>query len=108
LTDRTPILPRVLAILAAMCLVGAFSLALFYPLTMPLHRVVGQFDQRILASIQEWVRMHWGDGVWSAVFVPVLARPGWLMPLAGALVLAGLALTSATARRVPGSPRWKN
>jgi hypothetical protein len=105
---RAPILPRVLAILAAICLVGAFSLALFYPATMPLQRVVAQFDQQILANIQDWIRSHWGDRVWSIIFVPVLARPGWLMPLAGALVLAGLALTSLTARRVPGSPHWKN
>lgn len=108
MTERTPLLPRVLAVLAAICLVVAFSLALFYPPTMPLQRVVAQFDQQLLASVQGWVRAHWGDGVWSGVFVPLLTRPGWLMPLAGALVLAGLALTTLTARRVPGSPRWKN
>jgi hypothetical protein len=108
LSARAPILPRVLAVLAALCLVGAFTLALFYPPTMPLQRLVAQFDQQILVTAQEWVREHWGDGIWSTIFVPLLARPGWLVPLACALVLAGLALTSLTARRVPGSPRWKN
>ena len=108
MSARPPILPRVLAVLAALCLVGAFSLALIYPPTMPLHRLVAQFDQQRLSALQEWVREHWGEGVWSAVFVPVLVRPGWFMPLAFALVFAGLALTSLSARRVPGSPHWKN
>jgi len=62
LSARPPILPRVLAVLAALCLVGAFALALFYPPTMPLQRLVAQFDQQLLLTAQEWVREHWGDG----------------------------------------------
>ncbi len=108
MTERTPIVPRVLAILAALCLVGAFAVALLYPVTMPLQRLLAQLDQQALVAMQDWVRDHWGDQVWTGLFVPILTRPGWLMPLAGALVLAGLALTTLTARRVPGSPHWKN
>ncbi len=88
--------------------VGAFAAALLYPVTMPLQRLVAQFDQQLLPGMQDWVRDHWGDRIWTALFVPILARPCWLMPLAGSLVLAGVALTMLNARRVPGSSHLKN
>lgn len=108
MSARAPILPRILAILAACCLVGAFALALLYPPTMSLQRLLMQLDQRALIGVQDWVREHWGESMWVAIFVPILARPGWLMPLACSLIFGGLAATSLGGRRMPGSPRWRN
>ena len=97
-----------LAVLAAACVVAAFSLALLYPPTLTLARLISLFNHDIMVAMQDLVRDHVSEWLWREVFIPVLSRPCWLLPLAMGLVLGGAALTAATNRGVSGSPRWRN
>jgi hypothetical protein len=108
LSVRPPLAARGLAILAAACLVGAFALALFFPPETTLQRLVIEIDQAALLSVQDWVGEHWGAWVWANLFEAPLARPAWLLALSAGVILGGLAVTVGMARRVPGSPRWRN
>jgi hypothetical protein len=108
LTPRTLLLTRGLLVLASLCVVGAFALAVLYPPMMRLDRFIAMMDHGLLLRMQDWVRDAWGDWVWQRVFVAVLVRPAWLVPLCLAVVFAGLAVTASTTRRVPGSPHFKN
>lgn len=105
MTEKAPILPRTLAVLAALCLVGAFALAVFYPPHLTLGRLIGQLDHGLLVALQDGVRERIGEWAWQAVLMPTLQRPAWLLPLAAGIVLGGLALTTNSRRRVPGAPR---
>ena len=108
MTKRTILLLRVLAILAALCLLGALGVAVFYPPRLALGRLLGQIDHQALVTLQEWVRDNLGEWTWRALVVPLLVRPAWLLPLMLGIILAGLTLTIGLRRRVPGAPRWRN
>ncbi len=99
---------RVLAVLAALCLVTSFGLATLLPAFTPLARAIAMTDQSVLVGLQDAVRATLSDWTWRSVFLPVLMRPSWLFPLALGLILGGAALTVASRRRLPGSPRWRN
>ena len=108
MTARAPILTRSLLIAASVCVVTAFSLAVLYPPTMRLDRFIAMMDVGFLLRLQDWVRDAMGDWIWQNLFVALLIRPAWLVPLALAIVFAGLAVSANTKRRQPGSPRLKN
>jgi hypothetical protein len=108
LSVRSPIAERVLAVLAAACLVAAFALANFLPVTMPLTRLISMIDHPALLALQDGVRDHVSEWAWQALFLPVLMRPCWLAPLVLGVVLGGAALTVASRRRGTRSPRWRN
>ena len=101
-------LPRLLAILAAICVVGAFALAVLYPPLMTLGRFISQIDHQSLVAAQEWIRDTWGDWVWMRICAPLLARPAWLSPLTLSLIFGGLALTARSVGTAAGSAKWKN
>ena len=105
---RSPIAERVLAVLAAVCLVAAFALANLMPIALPLSALMSMIDHPALLALQDFVRDHISQWVWRAVFLPVLMRPCWLLPLVLGVVLGGAALTVASRRRGARSPRWRN
>jgi hypothetical protein len=108
LKARGPILERVLAVLAAASLVLAFALANLLPVDLSLSRLISMIDHPVLLAMQDGVRDHVSEWVWQAIFLPVLMRPCWLMPLVLGVVLGGAALTVASRRRGSRSPRWRN
>ena len=99
-------LVKVLAVLAAIALVGAFALATMLPPLTSLAELVAMLDNRTLLALPEWVRIHVPEWVWRWLVVPVLMRPVWLPPAALGMVLGGLAITLQKPG-VPKSPRWK-
>lgn len=105
---RDPLLPRIFAILAAICVVGAFAIALLYPPMLTLGRLISQIDHQSLVAAQEWIRDQCGDWTWMNLCVPLLARPAWLLPLTLSLVFGGLALTARSVATAAGSAKWKN
>jgi hypothetical protein len=109
LNRKALIVERVLTVLSAVSLVGAFALCvLLQPLT-PLGRLMSMIDHDFLVALQNGVRAHLSDWVWMNVCVPVLARPCWLPFLGLALIFGGAALTVASRRGgLPGSPHWRN
>jgi len=105
---RSPIAERVLAVLAAGCLVAAFALANLLPVTLPLSRLISMINHPVLLAMQDGVRDHVSEWVWQSLFLPVLMRPCWLLPLVMGVLLGGAALTVVWRRRGARSPRWRN
>ncbi len=108
MTLRAPLLTRGLLVAAALCVVAAFALAVLYPTMMRLDRFIETLDHGVLLRLQDGVRDALGDWAWQNVFVAVLVRPAWLLPLSLAIIFAGLAVSISTAKGLPGAPRWKN
>jgi hypothetical protein len=108
LTAPRHITERLLAVLASVCFVVSFAAAALLPPLLPLSETLAQFDDTLLPRLQVFVRTHVSEWVWRALFLPVLQRPGWLLPLAIGLVLAGLALSAASRSRLPRSPPRRN
>lgn len=86
---------RVLAVLAAICLVGAFALLVMLPPMLSLGECIARLDQAMLVGLQNGVRNHLSEWAWRVVLLPLLARPGWLLPLSLGIVLAGAAVSTA-------------
>jgi len=84
----------VLAVLAAICLIGAFTLLLMLPPMLSLAEEMARVDQMLLVGLQDAVRTHLPDWVWQALVLPLLGRPGWLLPLCLGIVFAGAAVST--------------
>jgi hypothetical protein len=85
----------VLAVLAAMCLIGAFALVVMLPPMLSLSESIARMDHMMLVGLQDLVRNHVSEWAWRALLVPLLARPSWLLPLSAGIVLGGAAVTIA-------------
>jgi hypothetical protein len=105
---RSPLAERILAVLAAAFLVLAFALANLFPATMPLNELIAMIDHPLLLGLQGAVRDHASVWVWQSLFLPVLLRPAWLLPVGIGVILGGASLTVASRRRGSRSPRWRN
>ncbi|MGC8469462.1 MAG: hypothetical protein ACP5NI_06105 [Acetobacteraceae bacterium] len=89
---------RVLIILAAVFLVGAFAIAVLAPPGAPLGLLLYRFDRGLLNLAQAGVQRHLAPWIWDRLIVPVLVRPAWLVPACLGVVFAGGALTLAGSR----------
>lgn len=101
-------LPRVLAVLAAVFLVGAFALATLLPPMLSLGQLLAMLDHPLLVAAQNLVRARVSDWVWVDLALPLLVRPCWLVPTGLGLVLAGASLTLGSRNGVPRSHRWRS
>lgn len=86
---------RVLAVLAAVCLVTAFTLLLMLPPMLSLNECISRVDHLMLVGMQNMIRDHISAWVWQTLLVPLLVRPSWLLPLSLGIVLGGAAVTTA-------------
>lgn len=93
------ILRRILAVLAAVLLVGTVAVATLAPADMPLGQALVSFDRETLAGLQSWVESIFAQWMWTDVVLPVLVRPVWLLPAALGLICVGLSLTLPHSRR---------
>jgi hypothetical protein len=84
---------RALAVLAAICLVVAFTLLLTLPLDLPLAQCIDRIDHAKLLALQSLVRDHLSEWAWQALTLPLLARPGWLLPLSLGILFGGAAIS---------------
>lgn len=94
-------LTRILAVIAAILLVGAFALATLGPPEMSLGGAMLSFDHTLLARLQHAIHRYLSDAVWDNLAVPLLIRPVWLLPAALGLVFAGAATTAGSGRASP-------
>ncbi len=108
MTARRHIVERVFAVLASICFVVSFAAAALLPPLTELSVLLARINEHLLPDMQYFVRTHISEWVWRSVFLPVLQRPGWLLPLALGLVFAGLALSAASRSRVPRLPPRRN
>jgi hypothetical protein len=83
---------RILAVLAALMLIGAFALATLGPPGVPLGHVLFTLD----TPVMDWLQQHFAGWAWRTLVVPLLLRPAWLLPAALGIIFAGAALTLAS------------
>ena len=83
---------RILAVLSALMLIGAFALATIGPPGVPLGHVLFTLD----TPVMDWLQQHFAGWIWRNLVVPLLLRPAWLSPAALGIVLAGASLTLAS------------
>ena len=92
---------RILAVLAAALLVGAFALATLADPALPLGHALFLLDHRILIAVQDNTE-HTAPWLWNHVAVPMLMRPVWFVPVALGLICGGCAF-SLSMRQAPRS-----
>jgi hypothetical protein len=83
---------RILAVLAAFMLIGAFALATLGPPGVPLGHVLFTLD----TPLMDWLQQHISVWIWRNLVAPLLLRPAWLLPASVGIVLAGASLTLAS------------
>ncbi len=96
---------RVLAVLAAIFLVGAVAVATLGAPDIPLGLALSMIDQDFLAAVEEGLRAHVSQWMWDELVLPLLVRPAWLLPAAVGLVCAGVSLTLTNRQRPQRSTR---
>lgn len=101
MTARREIAVRVMAVVAAALLVGAFSLALLFPAATSLGELVAMADGRALTAVEGFARAHLPDWSWSRLLVPLLVRPAWLSPMALGVVAVGVAVSLRSHQSAP-------
>ena len=89
---------RTLTVLAAICLVGAFTLATVVPPFTSLAELIANADHSVLVWAKGFADKNLPQWLWLDIVVPVLLRPCWLLPLAGGVVFLGLSLTLRNSR----------
>ncbi len=106
------IAPRVLAVLAAVFLIGAVALATVGARAMTLDAALMVLDRGFAEGLPGWVSRNLGSWTWMRVGQPLMVRPAWLLPASVGLILAGLAVslwlrgeTKPSRRRGPGTRR---
>jgi hypothetical protein len=96
---------RVLAVLAAMLLVGAVALAMLGPPEVPLGQVLFLVDHDLMNGVHSFIGTHMAGWLWDYLIVPLMLRPAWLVPAALGLICAGMSLTLATRKPAHRSHR---
>ena len=92
---------RVMAILAAVFLVGAVAVALIGSPDAPLGVDLYVLDRDGLYAVQS----HVSGWLWEAVARPLLIRPAWLLPACIGILFGGLSLSIASHQRPQRTPR---
>ncbi len=87
---------KVLAVLAAILLVGAIAVATLGPPDMTLGEGMRAIDALRLSVMEHYVRTHLSNWVWDRPLTALLVRPIWLLPAALGLICAGASATAAT------------
>ncbi len=99
---------RILSVLAAGFLVGAFAIATILSYELPLGDLVTMVDQGVVAWSHEAAVAHLPAWVWKDIFLPLLTRPAWLLPAAIGLICGGAAVTVASSGSTQRSRRKRS
>jgi hypothetical protein len=98
---------RIFAVLAAALLVGAFSLAVLTPDGMSLDQGVLMLEPTLVSSVRHLVQHTIGAAAWTRLFMPLLVRPVWLIPLCLGMICAGVAASVGTPTESPRRTRTR-
>ena len=96
---------RILAVLAAMLLVGAVALAMLGPPEVPLGQVLFMVDHDLMNAVHSFIEQHLAGWLWDYLVVPLMLRPAWLVPAALGLILGGMSLSLSTRKTTHRSHR---
>jgi len=97
--------PRVLAVLAAVLLVGAVALAMLGPPGVPLGQVMFMIDHDLMDVVHGFVGTHLATWLWDYVIAPLMLRPAWLVPAALGLICGGTSLSLSSRKSTRRSHR---
>ena len=98
-------LQRILAILAAMLLVGAVALAMLGPPAVPLGQVLFMVDHDLMEAVHGFIGTHLAAWLWDYLVLPLMLRPAWLVPAALGLLCGGASLSLSTRKSTHRSHR---
>ena len=87
---------RILAVLAAMLLVGAVALAMLGPPAVPLGQMLFLVDHDLMDDDHTFIGRHLAGWLWDYLIAPLMLRPAWLVPAALGLILGGMSLSLST------------
>jgi hypothetical protein len=87
---------RIFAVLAAMLLVAAFTLATVLPPDLPLSAALPMLDHDLVQQAQGYAKDYLPGWVWPHMAMPLLVRPEAATPAALGVVAAGAAATLAS------------
>ena len=96
---------RILAVLAAMLLVGAVALAMLGPPAVPLGQMLFMVDHDLMDAVHSFIGTHLAGWLWDYLIVPLMLRPAWLVPAALGLILGGMSLSLSTRKSTHRSHR---
>jgi hypothetical protein len=96
---------RILAVLAAMLLVGAVALAMLGPPAVPLGQALFMLDHDLMDAMHSGVERYLATWLWDYVAMPLMLRPAWLVPAALGLVCGGMSLSLSTRKSTRRSHR---
>ena len=96
---------RILAVLAAMLLVGAVALAMLGPPEVPLGQVLFMVDHDLMNAVHRFIGTHLATWLWDYLIVPLMLRPAWLVPAALGLICGGVSLSLSTRKSTHRSHR---
>jgi len=82
---------RILAVLAALLLIGAFALATLGPPGVPLGHVLFL----MAPPVMNWLAAHVPAWFWANLAMPLMLRPAWLLPASLGVIAAGASMTLA-------------
>ena len=99
---------KILAVLAAAFMVGAVAVGTLGPPDMTLGEALSALDHIRLAAVEAYVRTHLSAWIWEHPVTSLLVRPVWLVPAAAGLLMAGSAMTVASAYKAPNSRRRRS
>lgn len=85
---------RIFTVFAAVLLVTAFALMILPPDGMTLLDALAQWERNAPINLEHAVRATLGNAVWVKVFMPVLVRPVWMIPLFLGVLSGGLAAST--------------
>ncbi len=96
---------RILAVLAAVLLVGAVALAMLGPPSVPLGQALFMLDHDFMNALHSGIERHLSAWMWNNLLVPLMVRPAWLVPASVGLICGGLSLSLATRKSAHRSHR---
>jgi hypothetical protein len=99
---------RVLAVVAAMLLVGAVAVATLAPPEMTLGQGWAAMDHAGLRAAENFVKAHMSEWLWAHPVTALISRPIWLIPAALGLICAGGATTAASRGNATASRRKRS
>jgi hypothetical protein len=85
---------RIFTVVAAILLVTAFALMVLPPDGLTLKEGLAQIGPNTPEALMNGVRRTLGDEAWARVFLPLLVRPVWMLPLSLGVVCVGVAAST--------------
>jgi hypothetical protein len=96
---------RILAVLAAMLLVGAVALAMLGPPEVPLGQLLFMVNHDLMDGVHNFIGTHLATWLWDYLLAPLMLRPAWMVPAGLGIICAGMSVSLSTRKTTHRSHR---